>query len=111
MNLTAGISIAIVAGSMNGLFPLSMKAGRQRAWENFWLPFSFLSLAVFPWVVAGFVAPHLLSAYNVASTNDLLSALACGILVYTGSLLFGLSLERIGALMHGGLLVRLGPPV
>jgi L-rhamnose-H+ transport protein len=51
VNIGAGIAIAAIAGVMNGLFPLPMKANNAWAWENNWLPFSVLSLLLFPAVI------------------------------------------------------------
>lgn len=105
MNVTAGVLIAIVAGSMNGLFMLPMRANKQWAWENNWLPFSVLSFAVFPWLIAWKTTPDIFAAYLHANTMDILAALLCGTLAYTGSLLFGISAVQIGVALSFSLLV------
>ena len=105
MNVTAGVSIAILAGSMNGLFMLPMRANKQWAWENNWLPFSFLSFAIFPWLIAWRSTPDLSATYLHATAMDMLAALLCGTLAYTGSLLFGISAARIGVALSFSLLV------
>lgn len=105
MNIAGGIAVAIIAGSMNGLFPLPMKANKSWAWENTWLPFSFFSLAVFPCLIAWYTVPHLGAAFLHSTGGDLAAALCCGILVYTGSLLFGISLVHIGVALSFALLI------
>jgi hypothetical protein len=105
MNVTAGVLIAILAGSMNGLFMLPMRANKQWAWENNWLPFSFLSFTVFPCLIACHTIPDLLAVYLHANARDICAALLCGTLAYTGSLLFGISAVQIGVALSFSLLV------
>lgn len=105
MNIGAGIAIASVAGVMNGLFPLPMKANKVWAWENNWLPFSFLSLALFPGIIAWYTVPYLPAALQHASAADIAAAMICGALVYTGSLLFGISIAYAGLTLSFALLV------
>src|ERR1039457_6076690 len=105
MNVAAGVMIAIVAGSMNGLFMLPVRANKLWAWENNWLPFSVLSFAVFPWLIAWNTTPDIFATYLHANTMDILAALLCGTLAYTGSLLFGISVVQIGVALSFSLLV------
>ncbi len=105
MNIGAGIAIACIAGVMNGLFPLPMKANKVWAWENNWLPFSFLSLAIFPAIIAWYAVPLLSDALRHVSSIDIFAALLCGALIYTGSLLFGISIDYAGLALSFALLV------
>lgn len=105
MNIAAGIAISSIAGVMNGLFPLPMKANKVWAWENNWLPFSFLSLVLFPGIIAWSALPHLSAALQHASLADIAAAGGCGALVYTGSLLFGISIVYAGLTLSFALLV------
>ncbi|MEO6966476.1 MAG: L-rhamnose/proton symporter RhaT [Acidobacteriaceae bacterium] len=105
MNIPGGIAAAIVAGCMNGLFPLPMKAIKSWAWENIWLPFSVLSFVIFPWVIVWLTVPHPSVALLHADNIDLVAAFCCGILAYTGSLLFGISLVYIGVALSFALLI------
>lgn len=105
MNVAAGIAAAMIAGCMNGLFPLPMKAIRAWEWENIWFPFSILTLIVFPWLIAAWTVPHLARALSNATPGDIVTAFGCGILVYTGSLLFGISLVYIGVALSFALLI------
>ncbi len=105
MNMLDGILIAMAAGIMNGLFPLPMKVNKLWAWENTWLPFSVLSLAIFPWMIACYTVPRLIATYKNVSGTDILMAILCGVMVYTGSLLFGISIPRIGLTLSFALLI------
>lgn len=96
MNIALGAFLAILAGCMNGLFALPMKANREWAWENNWLAFSVLSLGFFPWLVAWTSIPHLLRVLTHISSTDVMSALCWGFVCYSGSLLFGLSIDMLG---------------
>lgn len=67
--------------SVNGIFPLPMKANRIWAWENHWLPFSFISLILFPGIIAYCTVPHLSAAWQQAHSANLIATMACGALV------------------------------
>ena len=105
MNISAGIAIAAIAGVMNGLFPLPMKANKAWAWENNWLPFSVLSLLLFPAVITWYSVPQLSVALQHVTLVDIIATMVCGALVYTGSLLFGISVVYAGLTLSFALLV------
>ena len=105
MNIGAGIAIAAIAGVMNGLFPLPMKANKAWAWENNWLPFSVLSLLLFPAVITWYSVPQLSVAFQHVTLVDIIATMICGALVYTGSLLFGISVVYAGLTLSFALLV------
>ena len=105
MNITLGITIAVIAGAVNGLFALPMKAARSWAWENNWLPFNVLSLVIFPWIISLFFIPNLLHVYELVPEHYLIIPVLWGMAVYTGSLLFGISLSYIGTALAFALLV------
>lgn len=105
MSMALGIVLAIIAGCMNGLFAFPMKANREWVWENNWLPFSILSLVLFPWLTALLTNHHLIAAFSYVSLPDLLQAVCWGFLCYSGSLLFGLSIDRLGIGLAFALLI------
>lgn len=105
MNIGVGIAIASIAGIMNGLFPLPMKSNKAWAWENNWLPFSILSLALFPAFIAWYSVPQLSEAFQHVTFADIIATMICGALVYTGSLLFGISIVYAGLTLSFALLV------
>ena len=105
MNIFYGLVLAIAAGSINGLHALPMKWQKKWAWENIWLPFSILALLIFPWVINSTAAPGLVGSLEQIPSSTILIAMAWGILVYSGSLLFGLSFSYIGIALAFTLLV------
>ncbi len=111
-NSTKGILVVVVAGFSNGSFPAPSKGITAWKWEHIWLIYSFCAMAFLPLglaLVAGHeVIPELLA-------NDLGLALKIagfGALWGLGSLLFGISLARLGMAitnaMVNGIVVFLG---
>ncbi|MEW5978317.1 MAG: L-rhamnose/proton symporter RhaT [Acidobacteriota bacterium] len=105
MNVATGAALAVIAGAVNGLFALPMKVNRGWEWENSWLPFSLLSMALFPWLIAFRTTPELRVAYSQVNGEYLGIAVLWGAIVYGGSLLFGVSLGYIGTALAFALLV------
>lgn len=105
MNLGTGLVLAVLAGAINGLFALPMKINRRWAWENNWLPFSLLSLVIFPWLIAFLSVPDLKLAFSTVVPGHLVLASVWGVAIYSGSLMFGISLAYIGTSLSFALLV------
>lgn len=105
MNIELGILIASIAGALNGMFALPMKLNKNWAWENNWFPFSFLSLMIFPLVIVVLSIPKPIELLSSLPTHNILIGLFCGIIIYGGSLLFGISLGFIGIALSFTLLV------
>jgi L-rhamnose-H+ transport protein len=105
MNIELGILIALIAGMLNGMFALPMKLNKKWAWENNWFPFSFLSLLIFPLVIVILSIPRPVELLNSIPIESILIGLTCGIIIYGGSLLFGISLGYIGIALSFTLLV------
>jgi L-rhamnose-H+ transport protein len=105
MNIGLGILLALVAGTLNGMFALPMKLNKNWSWENNWFPFSFLSLMAFPLVIVLLSIPKPVELLTSLSIQNILTGLFCGIVIYGGSLLFGISLGFIGIALSFTLLV------
>ena len=105
MNIKLGILLALVAGTLNGMFALPMKLNRKWAWENNWFPFSFLTLLIFPLVIVVLSVPNPVELLNSLPADTILTGLFFGIIIYGGSLLFGISLGYIGIALSFTLLV------
>jgi L-rhamnose-H+ transport protein len=105
MNIESGILIALIAGVLNGMFALPMKLNKKWAWENNWFPFSFLSLMIFPLVIVILSIPRPVELLSSIPIESILIGLFCGIVIYGGSLLFGISLGYIGIALSFTLLV------
>jgi len=105
MNIETGILIALVAGALNGMFALPMKLNKNWAWENNWFPFSFLSLLIFPLFIVVLSIPKPVELLSSLPVHNIITGLLFGIIIYGGSLLFGISLGYIGIALSFTLLV------
>ncbi len=105
MNIETGILLALIAGALNGMFALPMKLNKNWAWENNWFPFSFLSLMIFPLVIVTLSIPKPIELFSSLPIHNILMGLFFGIVIYGGSLLFGISLGFIGIALSFTLLV------
>ncbi len=105
MNVALGVVLAVLAGVVNGLFALPMKLARKWQWENIWLPFSILGLIFLPRLLVFEGIPHLEQAYAEAGWSTLAIPILWGVVIYTGSLLFGRSIVYIGTALAFALLV------
>jgi L-rhamnose-H+ transport protein len=91
-----GIAIVLVGGALNGSFPLPMKYARRWRWENTWLVFALVALAVLPWTLAGGFVPELGKVYRGVSAGTLSYPLAFGFLWGIAQTTFGLGLKALG---------------
>jgi L-rhamnose-H+ transport protein len=105
MNIAFGVVLAILAGVINGLFALPMKLARHWSWENTWLPFSVLGLILFPRLVIWNGVPRLQQAYAEVGWSTVAIPILWGVVIYTGSMLFGRSMVYIGTALAFALLV------
>jgi L-rhamnose-H+ transport protein len=105
MHLVLGILVAVLAGTINGLFALPMKLAPKWSWENIWLLFSVLGLVLFPRLLALEGIPRLEDAYAQTGWPTLVIPLLWGMIVYSGSLMFGRSMVYIGTALAFALLV------
>jgi L-rhamnose-H+ transport protein len=105
MNIIIGILLALLAGVLNGMFALPMKLNKNWSWENNWFPFSFLSLFAFPLVIVLLSIPHPIDLLCSLPIQYIITGIICGIIIYGGSLLFGISLGFTGIALSFTLLV------
>jgi L-rhamnose-H+ transport protein len=105
MDIKSGILIALFAGALNGMFALPMKLNRKWSWENNWFPFSFLSLLIFPLIIVVISIPEPVELLSSLPALNILTGIFFGIIIYGGSLLFGISLGFTGIALSFTLLV------
>src|SRR5271157_4021776 len=111
-NSTKGILAVTAAGLFNGSFPAPSKGITAWRWEHIWLIYSFCAMAFLPVGLAVIfshgVIPHLLAS----EPGLALKVAGFGVLWGLGSLLFGVSLARLGMAianaMVNGIVVFLG---
>ena len=97
MNALTGVMACVAAGIANGSFAVPLKRVKCWKWEHAWLVYSVLPTnAILPLGMALFVAPRILP-YIMGPGRAMAGQVAFfGMLWGLGSLLFGLSLPRLG---------------
>jgi len=107
-----GIVVVTLAGMSNGSFPAPSKGMRGWKWEHTWLVYSICAMGLLPIGLGAVFAHGLIS--RLAGSDLVLAGRVClfGALWGLGSLLFGVSLPRLGMAVTNalvsGVLVLLG---
>jgi L-rhamnose-H+ transport protein len=96
MSALFGVSCAVLSGACDGSYGVVMKITKNWAWENIWLVFSVLALAVFPLALAIWSAPDLIGVYRSVEPLVLWRTLLLGFGWGIGSVFFGLGLYLLG---------------
>ena len=101
-----GIGLVVLGGFLNGSYALPMKRMHSWRWENIWLVYSLVGLAIFPWMFAIATTPKWISVCQQTSWATLLKVMIFGFGWGVGSTLFGLGIPRVG--MALGITIILG---
>jgi len=103
-NATLGISAVLLAGILNGSFPAPSKGVREWKWEHLWLIYSLCAMAILPVALASVFG--LRAVIQILGANPLiaLKIAAFGALWGLGSVLFGVSLVRLGMAITNALI-------
>jgi len=88
-----GVALTMLAGTLNGLFPLPMKLMKRWKWEHTWFVYSLVGMLVFPWLVAILSTPRL---GDLLSEAPIALIAGFGLAWGLGSVAFGLALVRLG---------------
>ena len=91
-----GAGLAIVSGTMNGLFTFPMRFLSRWEWENVWSIFIVSSCLVLPCVLIGVTAPRSWAILWHAPVGALGVALLTGFLWGFGAIMFGQSVSALG---------------
>jgi L-rhamnose-H+ transport protein len=91
-----GFCWLLLAGIMQGAFPLPMKFAGKWKWEHLWGWYSLLAFLVLPFVSAVLTVPHLNRAYSGASVSAVSWIIVFGVLWGAGSVLYGLGIDALG---------------
>ncbi len=94
--LTLGITLAVVAGLMNGTFTLPMRYLGRWSWENVWALFILVSCILMPVVIVAASASHVLEAFREAPARGIVLASLCGFAWGFGAIMFGQGVSAIG---------------
>ena len=106
--LLAAVSLTMVAGLMSGTCMLPMKFVRSWKWENLWLIFSLVSLAIIPWMLAIGLVHRLFDTYRALSFRQLAIPMLFGAGWGVAQILFGVSVKRLGLGIAYAIIVGLG---
>lgn len=96
IDVLTGAFLAISGGVMMGNAMVPLKRIRTWHWENTWLVFSFVALALIPWSLALLTVPHLGTVYSLINRQQLAVPLLYGVGWGVANVLFGLAVVRIG---------------
>lgn len=91
-----GITLAVVAGIMNGTFTLPMRYLGRWSWENVWALFIVVSCVIMPIAIGTTTVTHLGEALHQAPTRAIVMATACGFAWGFGAIMFGQGVSAIG---------------
>jgi L-rhamnose-H+ transport protein len=105
--LSTGIIFILIAAFFQGTFALFMKFMGKWKWENFWAVFSVAALIISPLLCAVFLVPDFTAILVSSPSEALLISLFCGLLWGVGSVLFGLSVIKIGLALTYSLIIGL----
>ncbi len=103
-----GLALTLLAGLGSGNCFLPMKFVRRWQFENIWLVFSLVSLAVVPWALAWSLAGSLGRLYASLTPAQLLLPFLLGAGWGIAQVLFGISVARLGMALAYAIIVGLG---
>jgi len=91
-----GVVAIFIAGLSNGSFPAPSKGITAWKWEHIWLVYSFWAMALLPGAIALLFASGTIPKELAAQVGLAVKVATFGALWGIGSLLFGVSLVRLG---------------
>jgi L-rhamnose-H+ transport protein len=111
VNSFSGFLCAFLAGAGVGFSMWPLKWARSWKWENFWLPYSILSLIVVPFGLAFGLLPHLSTVYKAVPSQELVRPLLMGAAWGVAQLGAGICVHRLGLAVAGAVLNGIGGAV
>ena len=102
-----GMILILVASFFQGTFALFLKFAHHWKWENFWAIFSLVALIISPILFSYLLVPNVETILALSPANAIFNSLFSGILWGIGSVLFGLSIVRIGIALTYSLIIGL----
>lgn len=102
-----GLFLILLAAFFQGTFALFLKFTNPWKWENFWFVYSIVALVISPIAITLFLIPNLTTILLSLPSGVLISSFFFGMLWGVGSVLFGLSVVRIGLALTYSLILGL----
>ena len=94
--IVEGLAITVAAGILGGSVLAPIKLMRSWTFEKSWAVYSVWAYLAFPWLLALFTVPHLLSIYPQVSFRTMLICAACGLGWGMAVALFGIAVNLVG---------------
>ena len=91
-----GVFVIAAGGLANGTFPVPSKRILIWKWEHIWLIYSAFAMAILPIGLALAFAPQIIRQTLIRDPHLTAQVGGCGLLFGAGSVLFGVSLARLG---------------
>jgi L-rhamnose-H+ transport protein len=105
MTIVPGVVLAILAGAMQGIFPLPMKYTAKWNWENTWAAFSLWGFVVLPWLIAFLTVPNLPHIYASASGSAIVAMTLFGAGWGCGTICYGIGINRVGLALSTAIVI------
>jgi L-rhamnose-H+ transport protein len=97
--LVLGITLAIVAGIMCGIFTLPMRYLGRWSWENVWALFILVSCVLMPIVIVATTLPGFMHVLASAPSRAVAAACILGFAWGFGAIMFGQGISAVGISM------------
>ena len=102
-----GVLLALAAGAAAGNCMLPLKFTRRWEWENIWLVFVLLALALVPWLLALLLVRNLGAIYSSLPRSQFVLPFLFGAGWGIGHLLYGISIVRLGLALGSAIIFGL----
>lgn len=91
-----GLLLGIIAGTFLGSFPLPMKYAKKWNWEQTWFIYTIWAVVIFPWILALYTVPNLLSVFASVPSSVIFNVFAFGAGWGIASIGMGVGIKMIG---------------
>ncbi len=96
MSILPGCGLSLLAGAMQGTFPLPMKFTTKWQWENTWCVFALWGFVILPWLLAFATVPNLIGVYASTSMKTIAAVTFFGLGWGVGTICFGIGVSMVG---------------
>ncbi|OGV70781.1 MAG: hypothetical protein A2283_21235 [Lentisphaerae bacterium RIFOXYA12_FULL_48_11] len=103
-----GCILTILAGAMQGAFPLPMKYATKWKWENIWSVFALWGFVILPWLLAFMTIPDLINVYTSTSLKTIAAITFFGAGWGIGTICFGIGVSTVGLALGFAVIIGLG---
>jgi len=103
-----GCTLAVLAGVMQGAFPLPMKYTTRWKWENTWCVFALWGFVILPWLLAFMTVPDLINVYTSTSLKTIAAITFFGAGWGIGTISFGIGVSTVGLALGFAVIIGIG---